>query len=666
MERLMQEQDIMKGGLDHVNGKVDQILEVVTAMAREERAQQRVAVRNVVPTFPSVSQSSLINAPHEGSPRHHPQFAQRSMPIPQPRLRDPVHIQARPRVAQERKPVQFEPLPISYSELLSQLVQRSLVFPQKLKSVVYPYLPGYNPNTRCGFHEGSSGHTTEDCKTLKYKVKELIDNKVLMFKRSGSKVDILINRPDNAQGKGPMVPVEIPYPNLVLNNPMATMEPPNGGGNSEYGKRQSSAGYPHTRVPMPIEIPYQQGRLIIAQGYGKQKLRYPQRRLGRPHPVPIPIPIPCGQLLPYLVQNSLLMITKSLPPVPLPFPPGFDPDAQCEYHNGSMGHSIEDCHAFKAKVRSLIKCGQLVFEEDNPGIECRYHTGAMGHVVKECENFQNKLQRLISKEDSNVDGLVQRPGKEKTYEPLSPLRILYHKEMVQPVENETPFLSDKSVETIACDTIAYASEELVERSEKVVSCENVTKGDSKSGPTDPDEDINLWVGKRSIDTVTVEVNYGQDMPARPYGPSSSQRSSVSALYHPYGQPTMPKAPYQKPWVAPHANQRAHGRGYLNQHMPRNNLERSTAPLHPVPVPYSQLLQPLIRNSLVEPKSLKEVPKPYPPGYDPKARCGYHAGSMGHSTEDCKAFQAKIQQLIDNKYISFQEGNLVVHVSFSPE
>ena len=83
---------------------------------------------------------------------------------------------------------------------------------------------------------------------------------------------------------------------------------------------------------------------------------------------------------------------------------------------------------------------------------------------------------------------------------------------------------------------------------------------------------------------------------------------------------------------------------------------------PILMTYSQLLQPLIQNSLVVPKSLKPVPQPYPPGYDPNVQCGYHVGSEGHSTEDCNAFKAKVQQLIDNGYIAFQEGSLVVNVN----
>ena len=85
-----------------------------------------------------------------------------------------------------------------------------------------------------------------------------------------------------------------------------------------------------------------------------------------------------------------------------------------------MGHSVKDCMSFKGKVQDLINDKSLVFEEDNQNVECGYHTKTMGHVVKECKRFQTKLQKFISTnsktfktEGPNMDGLIQKPGKEK-------------------------------------------------------------------------------------------------------------------------------------------------------------------------------------------------------------------------------------------------------------
>lgn len=182
---------------------------------------------------------------------------------------------------------------MSYNKLLPQLIQKSLVFPHKLKSIAYPFLHGYDQNIMCEFHEGSLRHITKDCKNFKHKVKELIDNEVLMFRRNTSRVNILINKPCSAQGKGSLMLVVIPYPNilktncLVLNNLVissgkAGVESLNKGNNSKYDRGKSSTVYPHVMLVIPtfLKIPYQQGRLTIpAQSYGNQDRIYPQGRL---------------------------------------------------------------------------------------------------------------------------------------------------------------------------------------------------------------------------------------------------------------------------------------------------------------------------------------------------------------------------------------------------
>ncbi|XP_050897650.1 uncharacterized protein LOC127104509 [Lathyrus oleraceus] len=170
-----------------------------------------------------------------------------------------------------------------------------------------------------------------------------------------------------------------------------------------------------------------------------------------------------------------------------------------------------------------------------------------------------------------------------------------------------------------------------------------------------------------INAVMADVGYSHDAPTKPYGSSPSQQSPFPTPRYPYRQPTNPRAPFKQPWNVPHTNQKSRGQGYqnqhLNQHRPRNNLERRNAPLDPIPMSYSQLLPYLIQSSLVLPKFLRPLSEPYPHGYDPDVQCGYHAETIGHSTEGCKA---KVQQLIDKRYISFSEGSLLVHVNLSLE
>ncbi|XP_052736677.1 uncharacterized protein LOC128197875 [Vigna angularis] len=52
--------------------------------------------------------------------------------------------------------------------------------------------------------------------------------------------------------------------------------------------------------------------------------------------------------------------------------------------------------------------------------------------------------------------------------------------------------------------------------------------------------------------------------------------------------------------------------------------------------------------------MKPMQPPYPRGYDAEAKCSYHGGGVGHSTERCLAFKHKVQALIDSGWLKFQE------------
>ncbi|KAL5127751.1 hypothetical protein HKD37_14G040115 [Glycine soja] len=77
-----------------------------------------------------------------------------------------------------------------------------------------------------------------------------------------------------------------------------------------------------------------------------------------------PIPILYSDLLPYLLDNEMVVIRPSKIPQPS-FPRGYNPNVTCAYHGGVLGHSIEHCITLKHKVQSLIDASWLRFEEEN-------------------------------------------------------------------------------------------------------------------------------------------------------------------------------------------------------------------------------------------------------------------------------------------------------------
>ncbi|XP_052876205.1 uncharacterized protein LOC108473721 [Gossypium arboreum] len=52
-----------------------------------------------------------------------------------------------------------------------------------------------------------------------------------------------------------------------------------------------------------------------------------------------------------------------LKPMQPPFPKWYDANAQCEYHAGILGHTIENCTAFKKLVERFIKMGIVKFDD---------------------------------------------------------------------------------------------------------------------------------------------------------------------------------------------------------------------------------------------------------------------------------------------------------------
>ncbi|KAI5430823.1 hypothetical protein KIW84_035085 [Lathyrus oleraceus] len=67
--------------------------------------------------------------------------------------------------------------------------------------------------------------------------------------------------------------------------------------------------------------------------------------------------------------------------------------------------------------------------------------------------------------------------------------------------------------------------------------------------------------------------------------------------------------------------------------------------------YAELLPGLLRLGFVELRTMAP-PTILPPGYDANVRCDFHSGAPGHHTEKCRAFQHKVQDLIDAKTINF--------------
>ncbi|XP_052724622.1 uncharacterized protein LOC108324671 [Vigna angularis] len=85
-----------------------------------------------------------------------------------------------------------------------------------------------------------------------------------------------------------------------------------------------------------------------------------------------------------------------------------------------------------------------------------------------------------------------------------------------------------------------------------------------------------------------------------------------------------------------------------------NRDERVANFTPIPMTYTELLPDLLRRNLMKICPTRPIRPPYPKNYDVNARCDYHAGACGHSTEACKALKRKVQSLIDSGCLKFEE------------
>jgi hypothetical protein len=77
--------------------------------------------------------------------------------------------------------MQFDPIPMTYAELLPILLMKNLVQTRKPPRVPNELPVWYQPDLSCAFHQGAPGHDIEHCFSLKSEVQKLIEANMLFF-----------------------------------------------------------------------------------------------------------------------------------------------------------------------------------------------------------------------------------------------------------------------------------------------------------------------------------------------------------------------------------------------------------------------------------------------------------------------------------------------------
>uniref|UniRef100_A0A2N9HNC7 Uncharacterized protein n=1 Tax=Fagus sylvatica TaxID=28930 RepID=A0A2N9HNC7_FAGSY len=100
--------------------------------------------------------------------------------LPTPR-RPAFHI---PRPSRT-EPRQFQPLPIPVLQLYTLLIKKKMITPVNQRTRIGPQPKDYNKDLTCEYHQGEVGHTVENCRVLRHRIQDLLDQGVLKFRIEG-------------------------------------------------------------------------------------------------------------------------------------------------------------------------------------------------------------------------------------------------------------------------------------------------------------------------------------------------------------------------------------------------------------------------------------------------------------------------------------------------
>ena len=76
----------------------------------------------------------------------------------------------------------------------------------------------------------------------------------------------------------------------------------------------------------------------------------------------------------------------------------------------------------------------------------------------------------------------------------------------------------------------------------------------------------------------------------------------------------------------------------------------------IPITYTELLPKLIKSGFIVPFYLAPLRPPFLRWYNANIRCDYHAGNPGHLTKNCSSLKHKVQSLIKDGKLKFEESD----------
>ncbi|MBA0787120.1 hypothetical protein Gotri_025061 [Gossypium trilobum] len=120
----------------------------------------------------------------------------------------------------------------------------------------------------------------------------------------------------------------------------------------------------------------------------------------------MPIPMSYNELYQNLFDAHVVS-PFYLKPLQPPYPKWYDTNAQCDYHAGITGHSIENCTTFKKLVERFINIGILKFNDSS-----NTENPLPNHVVNGINMMSETIGRRIKADIAKIKTPLRRVWKE--------------------------------------------------------------------------------------------------------------------------------------------------------------------------------------------------------------------------------------------------------------
>ncbi|KAH7864287.1 hypothetical protein Vadar_027819 [Vaccinium darrowii] len=148
---------------------------------------------------PSFQSGPSLNSPGFQPPPYQPSYQPPSYTSSAQVTLPTTHAQNQP-PRRPRRERNFTPIATPWAVVFYRLVVSGLIKPMPARPPPKILPPTYKTDAKCTFHSGQPGHDIESCWTLRYKVQDLIDAKVIEVEEINRLVTLKINQFPNHRG----------------------------------------------------------------------------------------------------------------------------------------------------------------------------------------------------------------------------------------------------------------------------------------------------------------------------------------------------------------------------------------------------------------------------------------------------------------------------------